>query len=175
MSHSPQTDDSSDLLSKHPFTSKIMTRSDALTKRDAWKTEEKTVVFTNGCFDLLHAGHVTYLSQAKQLGDKLIIGLNTDDSVKTNKGPKRPLVSEEHRAFILSAMELVDGVVFFNEKTPELLISEIKPDIHVKGGDYKAEDLPEYKIVKKYGGDVKILPFVDGLSTSRIIAKILSE
>lgn len=161
--------------SEHPFTSKTMSISDAIKKRDEWKSKNQSVIFTNGCFDLLHAGHVTYLSQARQLGDKLIIGLNTDASVKTNKGPKRPLVSEEYRAFLLSALEIVDAVVFFNEKTPEKLIAELKPDIHVKGGDYKAEDLPEYKIVKGYGGDVKILPFVDGLSTSKIIETILSE
>ena len=134
--------------------------------------ENKTVVFTNGCFDLLHVGHVTYLKDAKKLGDILVVGLNSDESVKRLKGESRPINSQMDRALLLSALNSVDVIVIFDEDTPEKLIGEIKPDIHVKGGDYKEEDLPEAKIVKGYGGKVKIIPFLDDYSTSNIIDKI---
>lgn len=134
--------------------------------------ENKTIVFTNGCFDLLHVGHVTYLKDAKKLGDILVVGLNSDESVKRLKGESRPINSQMDRALLLSALNSVDVIVIFDEDTPEKLIGEIKPDIHVKGGDYKEEDLPEAKIVKSYGGKVKIIPFLDDYSTSNIIDKI---
>lgn len=135
--------------------------------------QEKKVVFTNGVFDLLHAGHVSYLESARELGDFLVVGLNTDESVRRlNKGPERPLNKLEDRARIVGALRCVDAVVEFGEDTPERLISELKPNIHVKGGDYKVEDLPEAKIVESYGGRVVILPLLEGRSTTNLVKKM---
>ena len=139
------------------------------------KKEGKKIVFTNGCFDLLHAGHTTYLKEAKTLGDILVIGLNSDHSVKQLKGPTRPLVEQQHRATVLLALSSVDFVVLFDEETPLSLIRAIQPDIHVKGGDYAIESLPETPCIKEYGGEIQILPFVPGLSTSSIIQKIKED
>lgn len=134
----------------------------------------KKLVFTNGCFDIIHLGHINYLEKARQLGDILVVGINSDSSVRTIKGDKRPLIREEERAKIVSSLRFVDYVVIFDEKTPISIIKEIQPDIHVKGGDYNAEDLPEYSTVKSYGGKVVILPYLPGKSTTGIIEKILS-
>jgi len=131
-----------------------------------------TVVFTNGCFDILHKGHVSYLARARDLGDMLVLGLNSDSSVQSLKGPGRPVHSEMDRAFVLGALACIDYIVIFSESTPERLLSEIKPHIHVKGGDYTPENLPEKKVINSYGGTIKILPFVDGYSTTNIINKI---
>jgi D-glycero-beta-D-manno-heptose 1-phosphate adenylyltransferase len=132
----------------------------------------KRLVFTNGVFDILHAGHVQYLERAKALGDLLIVGINTDASVKTlNKGANRPVNTEADRAAVLSALRCVDGVLLFDEQTPERLIAELKPDVHVKGGDYKEQDLPEAKIVREYGGEVVILPLLEGRSTTSILQR----
>lgn len=136
------------------------------------KSKGKTVVFTNGCFDILHAGHVTYLEQAKALGDLLILGLNSDISVKSIKGPKRPVNTENDRAIVLAALEAIDYVVIFEEDTPIELLKKIQPSIQAKGGDYVAESLPEYPIVTGFGGTITILPFVDGKSTTSTIEKI---
>lgn len=136
------------------------------------KKNGKKVVFTNGCFDILHAGHVTYLTEAKRQGDILIVGVNSDASVKRLKGETRPINSEYDRAFVLDALKSVDYTVIFEEDTPEELIACLKPSIQVKGGDYKKEDLPETKIVESYGGEVIILNFVEGKSTTNIIEKI---
>ena len=133
----------------------------------------KKIVFTNGVFDILHIGHLTYLEEARNLGDILIVGVNSDASVKVNKGDKRPINSENNRAFVLLGTKFVDYTVIFDEKTPEKLLDILKPDIHVKGGDYKKEDLPETKIVEKNGGEVEILSFVDNVSTTEIINKII--
>lgn len=133
----------------------------------------KKVVFTNGVFDILHVGHLTYLEEARNLGDVLVVGVNSDASVKVNKGDKRPINIETNRAFVLLGTKFVDYTVIFNEKTPEKLLDILKPDIHVKGGDYKKEDLPETKVVEKNGGEVKILSFVDNISTTEIINKII--
>ncbi|WP_078129531.1 D-glycero-beta-D-manno-heptose 1-phosphate adenylyltransferase [Leptospira alexanderi] len=135
--------------------------------------ENQRIVFTNGCFDLIHRGHITYLSQARELGDFLWIGLNADSSVKRLKGEQRPVVPEDDRAILLSNLRFVDAVTIFSQDTPLELIRLIKPAIHVKGGDYKAEDLPETSIVREFGGKVEILPFVPGKSTSLLIEKIL--
>lgn len=133
----------------------------------------KTLVFTNGVFDILHAGHVTYLEQARALGDLLVVGLNSDDSVRRlGKGPERPINSLEDRAVVIGALRCVDAVLWFGEDTPERLIAELRPDIHVKGGDYVAEQLPETALVRSYGGEVVILPFLDGRSTTNIIQKL---
>ena len=117
--------------------SQILKLNEAKNHREKWREDNQKVVFTNGCFDILHAGHVTYLNEAKSLGDKLIIGLNSDQSVKTLKGKSRPIIKEEHRAILLASLEIVDMVVMFEESTPIELITQLKPDIHVKGGDYE--------------------------------------
>ena len=136
------------------------------------KAERKKIVFTNGCFDLLHVGHVRYLAQAKKLGDFLIIGLNSDSSVKELKGENRPINSFEDRATLLSAIESVDLVIMFEEQTPENLIKDIVPDILVKGGDYNIEDIVGYRTVMQNGGQVKTLSFYDGYSSTNYINKI---
>ena len=136
------------------------------------KAERKKIVFTNGCFDLLHVGHVRYLAQAKKLGDFLIIGLNSDSSVKELKGEDRPINSFEDRATLLSAIESVDSVIMFEEQTPENLIKDIVPDILVKGGDYNIEDIVGYQTVMQNGGQVKTLSFYDGYSSTNYINKI---
>lgn len=133
----------------------------------------KRVVFTNGVFDILHIGHLTYLEEAGNLGDILVVGVNSDASVKVNKGDKRPINSEKNRAYVLLGTKFVNYAVIFDEKTPEKLLDILKPDVHVKGGDYKKEDLSETKIVEGNGGEVKILSFVDNVSTTQIINKII--
>lgn len=133
----------------------------------------KKIVFTNGVFDILHVGHLTYLEEAKSFGDILIVGINSDSSVKVNKGDKRPINSEADRAKMILGLKPVDYAVIFDEKTPMEIISKIKPDVHIKGGDYKKEDLPETPIVESNGGEVKILSFVDNKSTTGVIEKIL--
>ena len=133
----------------------------------------KKIVFTNGVFDILHIGHLTYLEEAGNLGDVLVVGVNSDASVKVNKGDKRPINSEKNRAYVLLGTKFVNYAVIFDEKTPEKLLDVLKPDVHVKGGDYKKEDLPETKIVEGNGGEVKILSFVDNVSTTQIINKII--
>lgn len=132
------------------------------------------VVFTNGCFDILHAGHVTYLEAAKAQGDVLVLGLNTDASVRRLKGPERPINNELDRAKVVGALKSVDYVVFFGEQTAEAVIAEVKPDVYVKGGDYTLDTLPEAKIVQSYGGKVAFIDMVEGRSTTNIINKIKS-
>lgn len=151
---------------------KIISQEQAQAIVQSEKENGKTVVFTNGCFDILHSGHVTYLEQAKACGDTLILGLNSDKSVKSIKGPSRPINSETDRAIVLAALKSIDYVVMFEEDTPIELLKKIKPNIQAKGGDYKAEDLPEYPIVTGFGGSIKILPFVAGKSTTSTIEKI---
>jgi rfaE bifunctional protein nucleotidyltransferase chain/domain len=136
------------------------------------KAERKKIVFTNGCFDLLHVGHIRCLSQAKKLGDFLIIGLNSDRSVKKLKGKDRPINSFEDRATLLSALNSVDLVIKFEEQTPENLIKNILPDVLVKGGDYNIEDIVGYQIVIQNGGQVKTISFYDGYSSTNYIDKI---
>ncbi len=132
----------------------------------------KKIVFTNGCFDLLHRGHIEYLSKAADFGDMLIIGLNTDASVSRIKGSHRPIQDESSRAHIMAALEFVDLVIYFDEDTPYDLIKIVQPDILVKGADYKAEDIVGYDIVTAKGGQVKTIEFLDGYSTSAIENKI---
>ncbi|MCX7781639.1 MAG: D-glycero-beta-D-manno-heptose 1-phosphate adenylyltransferase [Negativicutes bacterium] len=139
------------------------------------KQQGKTVVFTNGCFDILHAGHVRYLAAARNLGDCLIVGLNSDASVKMLKGPKRPINHEADRAEVLSALSAVDYVIIFPEKTAEALVEIIQPHIYVKGGDYRLEAIPEAKIVARHGGRTVLIPEVPGRSSSNIIRKINSD
>ena len=137
-----------------------------------WKREGKKVVFTNGCFDILHLGHVDYLEHACDLGDRLVLGLNTDDSIGRFKGPNRPIQDQISRAHVLASLQSIDLVVFFNEDTPQRLISELLPDVLVKGSDYLAENIVGADVVKKNGGVVKTIEFVPGYSTTRIIEKI---
>ena len=135
------------------------------------KMEGKKVVFTNGCFDILHAGHVRYLNAAKALGDSLVLGLNSDISVKKLKGESRPINNEIDRAEVLSALKAVDYVVIFDEETAENIADEVKPDIYAKGGDYSIETLPEAKVVAKHGGKTVLIPLVEGKSSTNIINK----
>jgi D-beta-D-heptose 7-phosphate kinase/D-beta-D-heptose 1-phosphate adenosyltransferase len=135
----------------------------------------KTIVFTNGCFDLLHVGHVKYLQKARQLGDLLVLGLNSDASIRRLKGPKRPLIDQEERAHILAALDCIDYVVIFDEDTPLELISALRPHVLVKGGDYTPEGVVGKETVESYGGRVELIQFVDGRSTSNIIEKILQQ
>lgn len=136
------------------------------------KAAGKKVVFTNGCFDILHVGHVRYLQAARDLGDCLIIGLNTDESVRRLKGASRPINKEDDRAEVLLALQSVDYVVLFDEPTASELAAVVQPDIYVKGGDYEVETLPEAKVVAQYGGKTVLIPLVPGRSSSHIIAKI---
>jgi len=136
------------------------------------KQKKKKIVFTNGCFDILHAGHVNYLSKAKSLGDALVVGLNSDGSVKKLKGKSRPVVAQKNRAILLAALEAVDIVVVFNDMTPLKLIKLVKPDVLVKGGDWKKEDIIGSSFVESYGGKVKSLVYIKGFSTRNIISKI---
>ncbi|MFH1834737.1 MAG: D-glycero-beta-D-manno-heptose 1-phosphate adenylyltransferase [Methanobacteriota archaeon] len=130
------------------------------------------IVFTNGCFDLLHVGHTRYLSQARALGDKLIVGVNSDDSVRLLKGPNRPITPQAERAEILSCLSFVDYVVVFDEELPNALIEVVRPDFHVKGGDYDITDLPERELVESLGGKVVIVPEIPGCSTEMIIGRL---
>lgn len=140
-----------------------------------WRDEHKKIVFTNGCFDIIHRGHVEYLREAKLLGDILIVGLNSDASVKRIKGNHRPYQNEQDRAIILNALEMVDLVVLFDEDTPLKLICELKPDILVKGGDYDYHSVVGAKEVESWGGRVKIIPLIKGYGTSQLVEKILDK
>ena len=142
---------------------------------EEFKNSGKKIVFTNGVFDLIHAGHVDYLFKAKQLGDVLIVGLNSDDSVIRIKGNKRPILKQEERAFVLTNLKPVDYVVFFDEDTPEKLISEIIPDILVKGADWAVEKIVGREVVEKNGGKVMNIEFVNDQSTSKIIDLIVQR
>ncbi len=139
------------------------------------KSQNKTIVTTNGCFDIIHAGHARYLKQARGLGDVLIVCLNSDESVQRLKGPSRPINHEEDRAEVLSSLYFVDYVVIFREDTPINVLEKIKPDIHVKGGDYTEETLPETPVIKKCGGKIQFIPFLEGRSTTGVINKIFQN
>jgi len=136
------------------------------------QSKGKKVVFTNGCFDILHAGHVEYLSRAKRLGDILVVGLNSDSSVRKIKGKGRPINNERDRAKVLSALSFINYISVFSEPTPERLIKELKPDILVKGGDWRLEDIVGSNFVRSYGGKVKTVPFLKGYSTTAIIEEM---
>ncbi len=143
--------------------------------RSALKADNKKVVFTNGCFDIIHAGHIDYLNKAKALGDVLIVGLNSDDSVKRIKGEKRPIINEDERAEIISNIKPVDYVVLFDEDTPAELIKELVPDILIKGADWKIDEIVGGETVLANGGEVKTIEFVNDQSTSKIIDLITSR
>jgi len=140
-----------------------------------WREDGQSLVFSNGCFDLLHAGHVRYLQAASAFGDIFILGLNSDSSVRKLKGPSRPFMTQADRAFLLSAMEAIDCVVIFEEETPARLIDTVIPDVLVKGGDYTAKKIVGYETVTKNGGRVEIVPFLEGKSSSSIIKLIMEQ
>lgn len=152
--------------------SKIISVAEISRLSRQWKAEEENIVFTNGCFDLIHRGHIDYLAKAAALGTKLIIGLNTDSSVSRLKGESRPFQDERSRAMILAALFFVDRVVFFDTDTPYELIRDIRPDVLVKGNDYNPEDIVGYDIVTSYGGTVKTLDYLEGHSTTHLVTKI---
>lgn len=154
---------------------KIVCRKDLKELILKWRDANERIVFTNGCFDLLHLGHVDYLAKAKDLGERLIIGVNTDSSVKRLKGEHRPLQDENSRLHILAALQSVDAVVLFDEDTPYELIKEIEPDILVKGADYKIENIVGYDIVVSRGGSVQTIEFIEGYSTTLIEKRILNS
>ncbi len=150
--------------------------ADAFERIKEWKREGHRIVFTNGCFDILHPGHIDLLSKAADQGDRLIVGLNSDLSVKRlEKGPERPLVDERSRALVLTSLEMVDGVVIFEEDTPFELIQLLRPDVLVKGGDYEKEEVVGREIVERNGGQVVLIPLLEGYSTSSIVERILGS
>ena len=151
---------------------KIKTLAEAIQQTDAWRNDNQKIVFTNGCFDIVHLGHVDYLEKARNLGHKLVLGLNTDASVGRIKGPLRPVVNEYARARLMASLAFVDAVVLFDEPTPESLISAIRPDILVKGDDYLPQNIVGADFVINNGGSVQTIPLVEGYSTSKIIEKI---
>ncbi|MBP5496725.1 MAG: D-glycero-beta-D-manno-heptose 1-phosphate adenylyltransferase [Bacteroidales bacterium] len=142
---------------------------------NAVKLHRQKIVFTNGCFDVLHFGHVHYLLQAKALGDILVVGLNSDDSVRRLKGPSRPINGEKERAFVLAALSCIDYVIVFEEDTPKKLIETVRPDVLVKGGDYALDQIVGADFVTRNGGTVTTLPFVEGFSSTRIIEQLKTE
>ncbi len=151
---------------------KILDRQQLAQRVAALKDDGHVVVFTNGCFDILHAGHVTYLAEARALGDHLIVAVNSDRSVRSIKGPSRPINPEDQRAAVLAGLETVDSLVLFDEDHVLDLLRELKPQVYVKGGDYRLEDLPEYPLVTGYGGVVRVLSLVAGVSTTNLIERI---
>jgi len=154
--------------------SNIKSRTEIKLIREQLKQQNKKVVFTNGCFDLIHSGHVDYLVKAKDMGDVLILALNSDLSIRSIKGDKRPILKQDERAFIVSNLKPVDYVIFFNEDTPAEIISELVPDVLVKGADWAIEKIVGREIVEVNGGEVKTINFVNDQSTSNII-KIIKE
>lgn len=156
------------------FIDKIVSLEALLERLEPRRAGGETVVFTNGCFDILHPGHVTYLDAARRLGDLLVLGLNSDASVRGLKGPKRPILSERERATVLAALASVDYIVLFGEETPYALISAIVPDILVKGGDWPVSEIVGHDVVTRAGGEVRSLSFVEGKSTTSIIDRVLA-
>jgi len=157
------------------MTSKIIRRSEITALVESLKVQKKKIVFTNGCFDLLHAGHVRYLTEARAQGDCLIVGLNTDRSVNRIKDPHRPLIPEDQRAEVLAALICVSYVVFFEEPDPLTLIEAIKPDVLVKGADWSEDDIIGAGLVRSYGGRVFRVALVGGISTTEIIRRIVER
>ncbi len=162
----------------HSGTRKVMSWDTLLARRQAWDAANDTVVWTNGCFDLVHVGHIRSLTEARKLGDILVVGLNSDSSVRRLKGATRPIMPQQERAELLAALACVDAVVIFDELTPEVSLARLKPDIHCKGADYApphGKPVPEAKVVEAYGGQVRFLPLIPDTSTSRIIERIATN
>jgi len=154
---------------------KILSRDALIIRRHQWKDNRRRVVFTNGCFDLLHPGHIRLLEQARALGDVLVVGLNSDGSMQRLKGPGRPLVPERERAEVMAALETVDAVTVFDEPTPRELVAALVPDILVKGGDWGENEIVGRAEVEAAGGRVVRIPLLEGYSTSQLIAKIAGQ
>lgn len=159
------------MLSYEEITAKTISLEQALDLFDPSFRKEHTMVFTNGCFDILHRGHIYYLSRARALGDLLVIGLNTDTSVSKLKGPGRPVNEEQARAEVLGGLAFVDYIILFPEETPLKLINTLKPDILIKGGDYQKEDIVGYAEVISWGGRVETIPLLEGYSSTSILDK----
>jgi len=157
---------------KEILQAKLLTGDGLKRQLAVWRFKGMHIVFTNGCFDILHLGHIDYLSKAADLGDKLIIGLNTDSSVQRLKGPGRPINDQDARALSLAALQFVDAVVLFDEDTPKELIETVQPDVLVKGADYKAEDIVGYDTVKARKGAIVTIELVPGYSTTDLIKKL---
>ncbi len=151
---------------------RILETNAACEWREELRARKLRVVFTNGVFDLLHAGHVAYLEWARAQGDALIVGLNRDESVRALKGTRRPLVPFADRAAVLAGLRAVDAVVGFSERTPEALLDRLRPDVHVKSAQYRVEDLPEREVVASYGGEIRLAPHLAGHSTTDLVAEI---
>jgi rfaE bifunctional protein nucleotidyltransferase chain/domain len=151
---------------------KIYSLKELENKVNTWKQVGEEVVFTNGCFDIIHRGHIEVLAQTADLGDRLIIGLNSDSSIQKLKGKNRPIIDEQSRAILLASLSFIDAVVLFSEETPINLINTLKPDVLAKGGDYKISTIVGHKVVQENGGQVILVPFVDGFSSTTIIDKI---
>ncbi len=164
--------DALDSFQRFSTNSKVHSLASAKPLVRTWKTGGKKLVFTNGCFDILHAGHVSYLSKARGLGDRLIVGLNSDSSVRRLKGPNRPINDQTGRAMVLAGLESIDAIVVFDEDTPLELIRELQPDVLAKGADYKEEDVVGAKEVRSWGGEVRLVELVDGVSTTIIANRI---
>ena len=156
-----------------PAQSKIYTTAKLDKLRETWRKKGKTVVFTNGCFDILHAGHIKYLEAAAQKGDYLVVAVNDDESVTRLKGEDRPINTLESRMYLVASLSCVDAVCSFESDTPLELINKLQPDVLVKGGDYKPEDIVGAKEVLASGGKVEVIPFVEGYSTTKIESRIL--
>ncbi len=154
---------------------KILNRKKLENQLAVWRFKDKKIVFTNGCFDLLHLGHIDYLSKAKDQGDVLIVGVNTDASVQRLKGENRPVTDEVSRSTIMASLQFVSAVVLFDEDTPYDLIQQVQPDVLVKGSDYKPEDIVGYDVVKAKGGEIVTIDFLKGYATTGIIEKLKSE
>ncbi len=154
-----------------PYEERVLPLEQAAESVRQWREAGETVVFTNGCFDLLHVGHVQTLSRARAEGHRLVVGVNSDASVARLKGPQRPINSELDRAALLAALRCVDAVVIFHEDTPVETLAVLKPDVHVKGGDYRLEDLPEASVVQEYGGRIVLIDLVPGRSTTAMIER----
>ena len=152
--------------------SKIYSLSDLKIQSDKWKENGEKIVFTNGCFDLVHRGHIEVLANTADLGDRLIIGLNSDSSIKDLKGENRPIIDETSRAILLASLQFVDAIVFFSDETPLNLIETLVPDILAKGGDYKITEISGNEVVLENGGEVVTVPLKDGFSTTNIVDKI---
>lgn len=154
-----------------PYQEKVLSRDQVVDQARRWQAEGLCVVFTNGCFDLLHVGHIQTLVRAKHEGDRLIVGLNSDASVASLKGADRPITCQGDRATVLAALACVDAVTIFEENTPVALLEALQPNVHVKGGDYRLEDLPEAEVVQRGGGRVVLIDLVEGRSTTSMIAR----
>jgi rfaE bifunctional protein nucleotidyltransferase chain/domain len=156
----------------NPTEAKILGREEAISVVAGWQSAGEKVVFTNGCFDIVHLGHIDYLEKARALGNRMVLGLNTDASVSRLKGPLRPVVNEYARARLMAALSFIDAVILFDEPTPSELIETIKPDILVKGDDYTVANIAGADFVLGNGGEVKTIALVEGYSTSKLIEKI---